>query len=98
MAQGSGKVRELPPARPLVFGHRRARLAGPGCGRARLAELPTGITPTAFGLRLEAHIGALVGAFRLSRLQVRREAGVCAGLLAEREALDLLRGRGGGAD
>jgi transposase len=63
---------ELPPMRPLVIEHRRARLACPGCGRARLAELPPGVTPSAFGPRLEAHIATLAGVFRLSRRQVRR--------------------------
>lgn len=63
---------ELPPVRPLVIEHRRARLACPDCGRARLAELPAGVTPSAFGPRLEAHIATLAGVFRLSRRQVRR--------------------------
>jgi len=63
---------ELPQVRPLVIEHRRARLACPGCGRARLAELPPGVTPSAFGPRLEAHIATLAGVFRLSRRQVRR--------------------------
>lgn len=63
---------ELPPMRPLVIEHRRARLACPGCGRARLAELPAGVTPSALGPRLEAHIATLAGVFRLSRRQVRR--------------------------
>lgn len=63
---------ELPPARPLVIEHRRARLACPGCGRARLAELPPGVTLSAFGPRLEAHIATLAGVFRLSRRQVAR--------------------------
>ncbi len=63
---------ELRPAAPLVFEHRRARLACPGCGAARLAELPAGVTATAFGPRLEAHIATLAGVFRLSRRQVRR--------------------------
>jgi len=63
---------ELPPMRPLVIEHRRARLACPGCGRARLAELPAGVTPSAFGPRLEAHIATLAGVLRLSRRQVAR--------------------------
>lgn len=63
---------ELPPARPLVIEHRRERLDCPACGRARLAELPSGVTPSAFGPRLEAHIATLAGVFRLSRRQVRR--------------------------
>jgi transposase len=63
---------ELPPVRPLVVEHRRERLACPGCGRAQLAQLPAGVTPSAFGPRLEAHIATLAGVFRLSRRQVRR--------------------------
>jgi transposase len=61
---------ELPPIEPLVFEHRLWRLVCPRCGKARLAELPDGVSGSAFGPRLEAHIATLAGVFRLSRRQV----------------------------
>ena len=61
---------ELPVIEPLVFEHRLWRLVCPGCGRAQLAALPDGVSGSAFGPRLEAHIAALAGVFRLSRRQI----------------------------
>jgi transposase len=61
---------ELPPIRPLVFEHRLWRLSCPCCGKGTLAELPDGVTGSAFGPRLEAHIAVLAGVYRLSRRQV----------------------------
>jgi len=60
---------ELPPIAPLVFEHRLHRLACPGCGKTALAE-PAGVSQSAFGPRLEAHIAILAGVYRLSRRQV----------------------------
>jgi transposase len=48
------QVWELPPIAPTVAEHRRHRLLCPGCGAARLAELPTGVSASAFGPRLVA--------------------------------------------
>lgn len=79
---------ELPPARPLVIEHRRARLACSACGRARLAELPPGVTPSAFGPRLEAHIATLAGVFRLSRRQVARVVEEMLGVAISTGAVD----------
>lgn len=64
------QVWELPPIAPLIAEHRRHRLLCPGCGAGRLAELPAGVSPSAFGPRLQAHIAALAGVHRLSRRQV----------------------------
>lgn len=61
---------ELPPIRPLIFEHRLARLRCPGCGKPTLAGLPAGVSGSAFGPKLEAHIATLAGVFRLSRRQV----------------------------
>jgi len=61
---------ELPAVVPLIFEHRLHRLLCPGCGKASLAELPDGVTGSAFGPRLEAHIAVLAGVYRLSRRQV----------------------------
>lgn len=65
------QVWELPPIAPLIAEHRRHRLLCPACGAGRLAELPAGVTASAFGPRLQAHIAALAGVHRLSRRQVR---------------------------
>lgn len=65
------QVWELPPIAPLIAEHRRHRLLCPRCGAGRLAELPPGVTPSAFGPRLQAHIATLAGVHRLSRRQVR---------------------------
>ena len=63
---------ELPPIIPLIFEHRLHRLACPSCGKANLAELSAaGISPSAFGPRMEAHIAVLAGVYRLSRRQVQ---------------------------
>lgn len=61
---------ELPEIVPLIFEHRLHRLLCPECGKAAVAELPDGVTGSAFGPRLEAHIAVLAGVFRLSRRQV----------------------------
>jgi transposase len=61
---------ELPPVRPLIFEYRLLRLCCPGCGKLQLAGLPAGVSGSAFGPKLEAHIATLAGVFRLSRRQV----------------------------
>lgn len=62
---------ELPPIRPLIFQYELLRLRCPCCGKPRLAELPAGVSWSAFAARLEAHIATLAGVYRLSRRQVR---------------------------
>jgi transposase len=61
---------ELPVIKPLIFEHRRWRLACPGCGKGQLAGLPDGVTASALGARMEAHIAVLAGLYRLSRRQI----------------------------
>ena len=63
---------ELPPIAPLIFEYHLHRLRCPGCGKKTLAGLPAGVSASAFGPRLEAHIATLAGVFRLSRRQVRQ--------------------------
>ena len=53
------QVWELPPVAPLIAEHRRHRLSCPRCGAGQLAELPAGVTASAFGPRLQAHIATL---------------------------------------
>ena len=60
---------ELPVIVPLIFEHRLHRLICPECGKAMLAE-PEGVSGSAFGPRMEAHIAVLAGVYRLSRRQV----------------------------
>lgn len=61
---------ELPAVRPLIFEYRLVRVCCPGCGKLQLAGLPAGVSGSAFGPKLEAHIATLAGVFRLSRRQV----------------------------
>lgn len=61
---------ELPPITPLVFEHRLWRLGCRCCGKSTLAALPYGVTGSAFGPRLEAHIAVLAGVYRLPRRHV----------------------------
>jgi len=60
---------EIPPIRPLILQYELYRLRCPCCGKPRLAELPEGVSRSAFGPRIEAHIATLAGVFRLSRRQ-----------------------------
>lgn len=60
---------ELPEVVPLVIEHRLHRLVCPGCGTAMLAE-GDGISASAFGPRLEAHVAVMAGVYRLSRRQI----------------------------
>lgn len=67
---------ELPAISPLIFEHRLWRLACPRCGKTNLAEpSAAGISPSAFGPRMEAHIAILAGVYRLSRSQVAEVVG-----------------------
>ena len=61
---------ELPVIAPDVIEHRRWRLACPVCGKGALAELPDGVSASALGPRLEAHIAVFAGVYRLSRRQI----------------------------
>lgn len=61
---------ELPVIAPDVFEYRLWRLVCPGCGKGVLAELPDGVSHSALGPRLEAHIAVLAGVYRLSRRQI----------------------------
>ena len=57
--------------RPLIFEYELLRLRCPCCGKPRLADLPAGVSWSAFAARLEAHIATMAGVYRLSRRQVR---------------------------
>ena len=74
--------------RPLVFEYDLIRLRCPCCGRARLADLPVGVSWSAFASRLEAHIATLAGVYRLSRRQVRDVIGEMFGIPISLGAVD----------
>ena len=61
---------ELPVIAADVFEYRLWRLVCPGCGKGVLAGLPDGVSGSALGPRLEAHIAVLAGVYRLSRRQI----------------------------
>jgi transposase len=61
---------DLPVIMPEVREWRRLRLVCPGCGRPALAELPAGVSASAFGPRLHAHVAVLAGVHRLSREKI----------------------------
>jgi len=61
---------ELAVIAPEVVEYRRWRLACPVCGKGALAGLPEGVSASALGPRLEAHIAVLAGVYRLSRRQI----------------------------
>ena len=79
---------ELAPARPLVFQYDLLRLRCPCCGKPRLAELPAGVSWSAFAPRLEAHIATLAGVYRLSRRQVQDVVGQMFGVPISLGAVD----------
>lgn len=79
---------ELAPVRPLVFQYDLIRLRCPCCGRLRLADLPVGVSWSAFAPRLEAHIATLAGVYRLSRRQVRDVIGEMFGIPISLGAVD----------
>ena len=61
------QVWELPPVRVEVTEHQLFRCCCPDCGAVSLAELPVGAPAGAFGPRLIAMVGLLVGRYRMSR-------------------------------
>ncbi len=61
---------ELPVIVPELREWWRRRLECPGCGRPALAELPAGVSLSAFGPRLHAHVAVLAGVHRLAREKI----------------------------
>ncbi|MBL4844222.1 MAG: IS66 family transposase [Planctomycetes bacterium] len=60
------QVTEVPPVKPTVVEHRLHSLKCP-CGAATRADLPVGVPRGAFGPRLQALVGLLTGAYRISK-------------------------------
>ena len=59
---------------------RRLRRVCPGRGKPALAELPEGVSLSAFGPRLHAHVAVLAGVGRLSREKIVELLGECYGI------------------
>jgi transposase len=83
---------ELPEVVPLVFEHRLHRLVCPLCGKAALAD-DNGVPGPGFGPRLEAHIAALAGVYRLSRRQIVQVVVEMFGVPISLGAVDAVIGR-----
>jgi transposase len=64
---GRHQVAELPPIGVLVVEHRAQRLRCPDCKTKTVAELPPGVSGSAFGARLQAAIVTLTARHRISR-------------------------------
>jgi len=67
---GRHQVIEIPEIRPWVTEYRVHELVCPCCGERNFGELPEGVPPGAFGVRLLALVGMLSGVYRISRRNV----------------------------
>ncbi|MGH3631861.1 MAG: IS66 family transposase [Sciscionella sp.] len=81
---------ELPLVVPEVREWRRLRLECPECGQSTLAQLPAGVSPSAFGPRLHAHVAVLTGMCRLSREKIVELLGECYGIELSTGAVDMM--------
>ena len=81
---------ELPRIVPDVREWRRLRLVCPGCGKPALAELPEGVSLSAFGPRLHAHVAVLAGVCRLSREKIVELLAECYGIELSTGAVDMM--------
>jgi transposase len=68
------QVAEVPPVTPVVDEYRLHRLRCPRCRTSTCASLPPGVPRGAFGPRLRAILGVLVGAYRLGKRPARQLA------------------------
>jgi transposase len=63
------QVTEIPPITPEVREYLRHQLQCPECGHWSRAQLPAGVSESAFGPRLQAFIGLCTGCYHLSKRQ-----------------------------
>jgi transposase len=63
------QVTEIPPIMPEVREYLRHQLMCPDCGHWTRAQLPQGVSESAFGPRLQAFIGLCTGCYHLSKRQ-----------------------------
>ena len=81
---------ELPRIVPDVREWRRLRLECPDCGKPALAALPDGVSVSAFGPRLHAHVAVLAGVHRLSREKIACLVGEAYGIELSTGAVDTI--------
>lgn len=81
---------DLPVIVPVVCEWQCHRLACSGCGRAVLAELPAGVSVSAFGPRLHAHVAVLAGVHRLSREKISELVGEQYAISVSTGAVDMM--------
>ena len=81
---------ELVVITPEVREWRRLRLECPDCGKPALAQLPAGVSGSAFGPRLHAHVAVLAGVCRLSREKIVELLGECYGIELSSGAVDTM--------
>ena len=81
---------DLPVIVPEVREWRRLRLRCPGCGKPALAELPAGVSASAFGPRLHAHVAVLAGVHRLSREKIAELVRESYGIEVSTGAVDMM--------
>jgi transposase len=79
---------EMPVIVAEVREWRRLRLACPCCGKPVLAELPAGVSLSAFGPRLHAHVAVLDSVCRLSREKIAELLGESYGIEVSTGAVD----------
>jgi transposase len=63
------QVTEIPPITPEVREYLQHQLLCPECGHWTRGQLPTGVSDSAFGPRLQAFIGLCTGCYHLSKRQ-----------------------------
>jgi len=86
------QVLELPRIRPEVTEYRLHRLRCPACGLSTCASLPAGVPAGGQGPRLQAVLGLMTGAYRMSKRMVQTFCAdvlgvpVCAGQVCASEA------------
>ena len=61
------QVTEIPPIKPVVTEYQWHRLCCPACGEVTRVELPVGVSPGAFGPRVQAITALCTGAYHLSK-------------------------------
>lgn len=66
---GRHQVWDLPPVQPEITEYRLHTLICPACRQTTKATLPPGVTSSAFAPRVQALVGLLTGAYRLSKRQ-----------------------------
>lgn len=74
------QVVEMPPVTRIVTEYQQHRLRCPSCGKTTRAELPVGVSTTAFGPRLCALVTFLTGRLRLSKRGVEELLQVAFGI------------------